>query len=50
MIEIEIICISKYESPWTEELIYVSDDLVLIVVKTVLANREKGPRDHDTEY
>ncbi len=39
MIQIDIILGSKYESPWREEMICMSGTLVLIVAKSVLANR-----------
>ena len=39
MIEIDIILGSKYESPWREEMICTSGAQVLIVAKSVLANR-----------
>ena len=39
MIEIDIILGSKYVSPWREEMICMSGALVLIVAKSVLANR-----------
>ena len=43
MIEIDIILGSKYESPWREEMICMSGTLVLIVAKSVLANRGTVP-------
>ena len=39
MIKIDIILGSKYASPWREEMICMSGALVLIVAKSVLANR-----------
>jgi hypothetical protein len=43
MIEIDIILGSKYESPWREEMICTSGAQVLIVAKSVLANRGTVP-------
>jgi hypothetical protein len=42
MIEIDIKFGSKYVSPWTKEMICMSGALVLIVAKSVLANRGFG--------
>ena len=39
MIEIDIILGSKDVSPWREDMICMSGALVLIVAKSVLANR-----------
>jgi len=39
MIEIDIILGSKYVSPWREDMICLSSAPVLIVAKSVLANR-----------
>jgi hypothetical protein len=39
MIEIYTIVGSKYVSPWMEEMICISGALVIIVAKSVLANR-----------
>jgi hypothetical protein len=39
MIEIEIILGSKYGSPWRKDMICLSSAPVLIVAKSVLANR-----------
>jgi hypothetical protein len=43
MVEIDIILGCKYEPPWREEMICTSGAQVLIVAKSVLANRGTVP-------